>query len=226
MNLTIVCLRISGTLFQSGIREEKGGFTMYPVITISREFGSGGHSIGEKVAKRLNIPFLDQEIVNRVANESGYTKELIEEEGEHASTANKWFDISAASAMYFQTPQDEIFIIQKKVILEAAASGPCVIVGRCADYILKKEDMKCLNVMIHADMENRKKRVRERYGEIDGVDVEKRILKKDKQRKTYYRYYTDQQWGSYRNYDLSRDSGRLGEEFCVDVICSLAEKFK
>ena len=101
---------------------------MYPVITISREFGSGGHSIGEKVAKKLNIPFLDQEIVNQVAEESGYAREMVEEQGEHASAANKWFDVSAASAMYFQSPQDEIFIIQKKVILEAAAKGPCVIV--------------------------------------------------------------------------------------------------
>ena len=125
---------------------------MYPVITISREFGSGGHSIGEKVAKKLNIPFLDQEIVNQVAEESGYAREMVEEQGEHASAANKWFDVSAASAMYFQSPQDEIFIIQKKVILEAAAKGPCVIVGRCADYLLRKADMKCLNVMIHADM--------------------------------------------------------------------------
>lgn len=199
---------------------------MYPVITISREFGSGGHSIGEKVAKQLNIPFLDQEIVNQVAEESGYAREMVEDQGEHASAANKWFDVSAASAMYFQSPQDEIFIIQKKVILEAAAKGPCVIVGRCADYLLRKADTKCLNVMIHADMEHRKKRVLERYGEIRDVGIEKRILKKDKQRKTYYRYYTDQEWGSYRNYDISLDSGRLGEDYCVELICALAEKFK
>ena len=199
---------------------------MYPVITISREFGSGGHSIGEKVAKKLNIPFLDQEIVNQVAEESGYAREMVEEQGEHASAANKWFDVSAASAMYFQSPQDEIFIIQKNVILEAAAKGPCVIVGRCADYLLRKADMKCLNVMIHADMEHRKKRVLERYGEVKDVGIEKRILKKDKQRKTYYRYYTDQEWGSYRNYDISLDSGRLGEDYCVELICALAEKFK
>ena len=88
---------------------------MYPVITISREFGSGGHSIGKKVAQKLNIPFLDQEIVNQVAEESGYAREMVEEQGEHASAANKWFDLSAAGAMYFQSPQDEIFIIQKKV---------------------------------------------------------------------------------------------------------------
>lgn len=198
---------------------------MYPVITISREFGSGGHSIGEKVAKRLNIPFYDGEIVNKVAEHSGYAREVIEDQGEHSTYANKWFDISAASAMYFQSPQDEIFLAQKKVILEYAAEGPCVIVGRCADYILRQEDIRCLNVLIHSDIPHRKQRVLERYGEIEDIGIEKRLAKKDKQRSTYYKYYTDQQWGNYRNYDLALDSGTLGEELCVDMICELAGKY-
>lgn len=198
---------------------------MLPVITISREFGSGGHSIGEKVAKKLGIPFYDSEIVTKTAIESGYAKELIEEQGEDTSSANKWFSISAASAMYFQSPQDEIFLAQRKVILECAAKGPCVIVGRCSDYILKNEEIPCMNVLIHADMIHRISRVNERYGEIKNVDTKKRIQKKDKQRLTYYRYYTDQHWGDYRNYDISLDSGNLGEDTCVDLICELAERF-
>lgn len=196
---------------------------MYPVITISREFGSGGHTIGEQVAKTLEIPFYDGEIVNRVALESGYAKELIEEQGETTSSANKWFDISAASAMYFQSPQDEIFLAQRKVILEAAESGPCVIVGRCSDYILRNAEIPCLNVLIHSDLEHRIKRILERYGDITNVDVKKRIHKKDKQRRTYYRYYTDQHWGVYSNYDLALDSGSLGEETCIHLICELAK---
>ena len=194
---------------------------MHPVITISREFGSGGHSISEKVAQKLGIPFYDGEIVTRVAAESGYAKELIEEQGEYSSSANKWFDISAASAMYFQSPQDENFIAQKKVIQECARKGPCVIVGRCADYILRKEGIPCLNVFIHSDMAHRKERVLKRYGSIENVGIEKRLAKKDKQRRTYYKYYTDQHWGDYRNYDVSLDSGELGEETCVDIICEL-----
>ena len=197
---------------------------MYPVITISREFGSGGHSIGEKVAAKLGIPFYDGEIVTRVAEESGYAKELIEDQGEYSASANRWFDISSASAMYFQSPQDEIFIAQKRVILDCAAAGPCVIVGRCADYILRREDVKCLNVFIHSDMKHRTKRVLVRYGEIENVGIEKRLAKKDKQRKTYYKYYTDQQWGNYRNYDVALDSGQLGEDTCVDIICELYNK--
>ncbi len=196
---------------------------MYPIITISREFGSGGHTIGEKVAKELGIPFYDGEIVTRVANDSGYAKEMIEDQGEYTTTANKWFDISAASAMYFQSPQDEIFLAQRKVILEYASQGPCVIVGRCADYILKNAEIDCINVFIHSDMESRCKRIVERFGEIEHVDAKKRLLKKDKQRKTYYRYYTDQVWGDYHNYDLSLNSGSLGEDSCVKIICDYAK---
>ncbi len=195
---------------------------MYPVITISRQFGSGGHSIGEKVADKLGIPFWDGEIVNKVIEEHGYARELIEEQGEAASSTSKWFDISAASAMYFQSPQDEIFLAQRKVVLEAAAE-PCVIVGRCSDYILRNANIPCLNVLIHADMEHMIERVTERYGDISGIDVKKRIQKKDKQRRTYYRYYTDQHWGEYSNYDISLNSGRLGEDCCVHLICELAE---
>ena len=198
---------------------------MYPVITISREFGSGGHTIAEAVARKLSIPFYDGEIVTRAAVESGYAKELIEEQGENASMSNRWFDISAASAMYFQSPQDEIFLAQRKVILDCAKKGPCVIVGRCSDYILKNVEIPCMNVLIHADMEHRITRVLERYGEIKNVDTKKRIQKKDKQRRTYYRYYTDQHWGEYRNYDLALDSGTLGEDTCVKLICDLAERF-
>ena len=197
---------------------------MIPVITISREFGSGGHSIGEKVAQKLGIPFYAGEIVTRVAEESGYAKELVEEQGEHTSVGNRWFDISTASAMYFQSPQDEIFLAQRRVILNCAAEGPCVIVGRCSDYILKSEEIKALNVLIHSDMEHRIKRIIERYGELEDVSAKKRIQKKDKQRRTYYRYYTDQHWGDYENYDLALDSGTLGEDTCVHIICELAGK--
>lgn len=199
---------------------------MIPVISISREFGSGGHSIGEKVAKELDIPFYDGEIVIKAAKESGYARELVEEQGETTSSASKWFDISASSSMYFQSPQDDIFLAQRKVILDAAKEGPCVIVGRCSDYILRNAEIPCLNVLIHADMEHRIARVIQRYSDAstNSVDVRKRILKKDKQRHTYYRYYTDQHWGDYGNYDLALDSGNLGEDTCVHIICELAKK--
>ena len=150
---------------------------------------------------------------------------MIETQGEYTNPSAVWFDMSSAGSLYFQSPQDEIFIAQKKVILECAQKGPCVIVGRCADYILRKEGIRCMNVMIHADMEHRKKRVLERYENISDVSIEKRLAKKDKQRKTYYKYYTDKNWGDFTEYDIMLDSGTLGERTCVSTICALAEVF-
>ena len=189
---------------------------MYPVITISREFGSGGHSIGEAVAKQLNIPFYDGEIVNRVAVESGYAKELIETQGEYTSSTAMWFDISAAGTMYFQSPQDEIFIAQKKVILDCASKGPCVIVGRCADYVLEEYD-NVVDIFIHADFEHRCRTVMARDGlsEKKALDA---VIKNDKERMSYYNYYTNNKWGDCNNYNLTIDSGMLGLEGSVNII--------
>ena len=196
---------------------------MYPVITISREFGSGGHSIGEKVAAKLGIPFYDGEIVTRVAEESGYAKELIEEQGEYSTSANKWFDISAASAMYFQSPQDEIFIAQKRVILDCAAKGPCVIVGRCADQILK-DRTDCLNVFLHAPLTNRIKRVMSKKN-LTEKEAKNLILKEERRRADNYHYYTRQIWGASANYHLSLDTS-LGYDYVMDVILGTSKRLK
>ena len=196
---------------------------MYPVITISREFGSGGHSIGEKVAAKLGIPFYDGAIVTRVAEESGYAKELIEEQGEYSTSANKWFDISAASAMYFQSPQDEIFIAQKRVILDCAAKGPCVIVGRCADQILK-DRTDCLNVFLHAPLTNRIKRVMSKKN-LTEKEAKNLILKEERRRADNYHYYTRQIWGASANYHLSLDTA-LGYDYVMDVILETAKRLK
>lgn len=195
---------------------------MYPIITVSREFGSGGHSIGQKVAEELGIPFYDSEIVDQVAKRSGYTKAVINEQGEYTDKMSKWFSVSVASAMYFENPQDEIFRAQKRVILDCAGEGPCVIVGRCADYILDQDEYETLNVFIHADMEHRIARVLERYGDSD-VDIRKRLERKDRNRKTYYKYYTDREWGKYVNYQLNLDSGYLGVDQCVKIIVDTAK---
>ena len=199
---------------------------MLPVITISREFGSGGHTIGEAVARALNIPFYDSEIVEKVALESGYAKEHIIDAGEYSSAASMWFKYSSSSTINYRSPQDEIFIAQKKVIIDLAQQGPCVIVGRCSDYILRKEGIRCMNVMIHSDMAHRKERVLQRYENVETMSIEKRLQKKDKDRKTYYKFYTDRSWGDYRNYDVSLDSGLLGEDMCVKTICTLAESYQ
>ena len=195
---------------------------MYPIITISREFGSGGHTIGKMVAEKLGIPFYDSEIVDQVAKTSGYTKAAISEQGEYTDRLTKWFSVTVPSAMYFENPQDEIFKAQRRVILDFADKGPCVIVGRCADDILDQEEYHTMNVFIHADMPHRIARVLERYGDTD-VDVRKRLERKDRNRKTYYKYYTDREWGKYTNYQLNLDSGYLGVEQCVNIIVDTAK---
>lgn len=199
---------------------------MYPVISISRQFGSGGHAIGQLVAQRLSIPFFDKEIVEECSAESGFSKDVIEEQGEQVNRANKWFDLSSSAGGYFQSAQDEIFLAQRHVILEHARKGPCVIVGRCSDYILSEENdssFKYLNVLIHANMDIRKENVHSRFPEIKEHDLVKFIEKKDKQRNAYYQYYTDRKWGLYSNYHIALDNGSLGEDKCVKIICDLAE---
>lgn len=195
---------------------------MYPIITISREFGSGGHAIGKKVAEQLGIPFYDSEIVDQVAKRSGYNKAVINEQGEYTDKMSKWFSVSVASAMYFESPQDEIFRAQRRVIQDCAKEGPCVIVGRCADYILAGEEYRTLNVFIHADIEHRIARIKEKYG--DTGDVKKMLERKNRNRKTYYKYYTDREWGAYQNYQINLDSGYLGEDVCVDIIVEAAKR--
>ena len=140
---------------------------MYPVITISREFGSGGHSIGKQVAERLSIPFLDSQIVEEVARESGFAKDYVKREDESATYPELFITSNIFSTNYFDSPQEQIQRIQSEYIVEQAKKGPCVIAGRCADYVLENAGIPALNVFIHADMEFRKKRVLEVYGETD-----------------------------------------------------------
>ena len=127
----------------------------YDVITISREFGSGGRTIGKEVAEKLGIPCYDQEIIEKLAEESGFSKDYIEDKGEYATHKN-WFANAFASSGTQQgsSNQDYLWVLQRRIILDLAKAGPCVIVGRCADYILDKE-YNCLKVFIHASIEKR-----------------------------------------------------------------------
>lgn len=190
------------------------------IITISREFGSGGRTIGKEAAAKLGIPCYDHELIEKVAQESGFVKEYISEKGEYSQRGG-WL-ANAFSERGFHTGttnQDYIWSIQCKIIKELAEKEPCVIVGRCADYILR-DRTDCLKVFIHADMEKRAKRIVERYGESD-ESPEKRLKDKDKRRSTYYSFYTDIKWGNVRNYHVALDSGVLGIEKCVDILVDL-----
>lgn len=186
------------------------------IITISRQFGSGGRTIGKEVAKQLGIPCYDAELIEKIAQESGLAKEFIRERGEYAASSGWLSRAFTDRDMNGHSMQDDIWIIQQKIIVELAEQGPCVIVGRCADYILKNR-ADCLRVFIHADMQSRAKRIVEQYGERDD-SPEKRLRDKDKRRAAYYQFYTDMKWGVATNYHISLDSGALGLERCAKII--------
>ena len=192
---------------------------MKSIITISREFGSGGRTIGKLVADRLGYQFYDRELVNKVAERSGFSPEFIEESGEYASARSSLLFAMATAGQYSAdglSMHDRLYIEQTRFIEELAEQGNCVIVGRCADYILR-DNKDCLHVFIHADMENRAKRIVERYGEKN-KSPEKRLAEKDQKRRVYYKNYTGRNWGQAQNYDLCLNSGVLGEEACVELI--------
>lgn len=189
------------------------------IITISREFGSGGRTVGKMAAERLNIPCYDQGLVEKIAEQSGFTKEFIREKGEYTAHGNWFFNAFSNRSAGGMSTQDYLWTIQRKTILELAEQGPCVIVGRCADYILK-DAADCLKVFVHADMEKRAERIVRLYGETDEAPI-KRLKDKDKRRAAYYKFYTDCEWGDVRNCHLALDSGVLGIETCVDLIVSV-----
>ncbi len=187
------------------------------IITISREFGSGGRTIGKKVAKELGIPCYDSELIHKIASESGFTENYIKDAGEYAPGG---FLTSALSNRAFgPTNEDYLWNVQYKIITDLAEKESCVIVGRCADYILR-EKADCLRVFIHASMEYRSERIVKVYGERE-ESPEQRLRDKDKRRAAYHRFYTDMKWGDARNYHVCLDSGELGIEKCAEIIQQL-----
>ena len=198
------------------------------IITISREFGSGGRTVGRKVAEKLGIPFYDKELVDQIAMESGFAPKFIEEHGEHSPTGS-FFSYAFApqgvpGIMNGLSTADFLWNIQCNVILQLADQGPCVIVGRNADYILK-DRQEALHVYVFADAPYRAERIVRLYGESE-KSPEKRLEEKDKRRRVNYQHYTGRTWGQAQNYDLCRDTGVLGEDFCVDVIVKAYEDSK
>lgn len=192
---------------------------MNRVITISREFGSGGRTIGKEVAERLGIPCYDQELIEKIEEKSGLTKEFIAEHGEYTKRGGWLANAFADRSISGLSVQDYIWTIQRQTILELAEQSPCVIIGRCADYILQgKADT--LKVFIHASIEARSKRIIEKYGQSEEAP-EKRLRDKDIRRSSYYHFYTDVEWGICKNYDIALDSGVIGIDRCVDIIASL-----
>ena len=193
------------------------------IITISREFGSGGRTIGRMVAEKLGIPFYDKELVDQIALESGFAPKFVEEHGEHAPGktlfAYAFAPQGIPGVMNGMSTADFLWHIQCSVILQLAEKGPCVIVGRNADYILKDRD-DTLHAFIHADMAYRADRIVRLYGESE-KSPEARLNEKDKRRHVNYQHYTGRVWGTAQNYDLCLNSGTVGIEECADIIVDM-----
>lgn len=192
------------------------------IITISRQFGSGGREVGEKLAKDLGIPFYDKELIEIAAKESGMDPELFVEDDTRTSLG---FHLIGALGYSLGGPlstitelslNDRLYLVQSQVIEQVAQEGPCVIVGRCADYVLSDRD-DVLNVYIHANMNDRIKRAVHSY-EVDERNVEDSIHKIDKRRVNYYEYYTDRKWGRAENYDLSINTSTFDVDGAVQII--------
>ena len=192
------------------------------VITISRQFGSGGRTIGKEVASILGIPCYDQELLELFAKESGFSENLVTYLDEHSAKRTLFSD-RADSARQDAYLQRVLWASQEKAILELPQQGPCVIVGRCAGHILR--DANCLRAYIHAEEAFRAKRIIEVYGDTHEEPLQ-RIRDKDKHRKEYYQRYTGKKWGDAANFHIALDSGALGIDTCVNILAHLFEEVK
>lgn len=189
------------------------------IITISREFGSGGRFIGEETAKKLGIAFYDREIIAKVADDLGLSEKYVADRGEYAPSKNIFSYAFIGRDINGNSIADQIYSYQQKIIKELAAKEPCVIVGRSADYILSGRD-DVLNVFIQGNKADKIVRIKEIYSKSD--DEAARMIKDtDKKRSVNYRYCTDQEWGSRKNYDIVLNSSTLGYDNCIDVISKL-----
>lgn len=202
---------------------------MLPVITISRQFGSGGHEVGEKLARQLDVPFYDKALIAMAAKQSGLSEEVFANADEKATSSLLYSMVMGSYSFGARVPginempiNDKLFIIQSDIIKKAAAEGPCVIIGRCADYILREHE-NCLNVFVHASKEERVRR------SVSKKDCEERkasdfVTKKDKQRANYYNFYSNKRWDDLQNYDITIDTSRFTVDEAVELLMDAAKR--
>lgn len=195
------------------------------IITITRQFGSGGHEIGEALAKKLEIPFYDKELISLAAKESGISPEVFDEVDEKA-TNSLLYSLSVGlysygngfSSMGDLPVNDRLYILQHKIIKELAEKENFVVVGRCADYVLK-DNPNIVKVFIYADIDSRVKRAVDRR-DIDPARAKQAVIKADKARANYYSFYSGKKWGLADNYDLCINSTHISIDQAVEIILS------
>ena len=191
------------------------------IITISREFGSGGRFIGEEVAKKLGIAYYDKEMIGQIAEQAGLSSECVRENAE-LSPKKVWFAYAFSGRdITGKSVEDMVYEAQRKVIMEIAEKENCVIIGRNADFILKdRKDV--LNVFIHGSIPEKVRRICSLYN-VTEVDAIKMINDIDKRRRTNYNFYTEQKWGMAENYTMSLNSSVLGYDLCQKIIIDCAK---
>lgn len=194
----------------------------YPVITISREYAAGGRSIATLLSERLGIPFYDKDFVKETAQQSGYSEEEVENEGENMSRTDRFLNglLNLSNGISYQSSFDRIYEAQKKVVLELSKS-PCIIVGRCSDHILSEAKIPAFKIFLFADEAHRLKRTAELLGSDDAIEAKKQLAKIDESRRIYYRQYTEKEFGSYALFNIALDTGTIGKEKCVEILCDL-----
>ncbi|WP_199712451.1 cytidylate kinase-like family protein [Butyrivibrio sp. CB08] len=206
---------------------------MNTIITVGRQFGSGGREIGELVAEHFGIKCYDKELLSRAAKESGFCEEMIQNHDERPTNSflyNLVMDTYSfgynASSFVDMPISHKVFLAQFDTIKKIADEGPCVIVGRCADYALTDYD-NVLNLFIYADEDAKIRRIKERFDDVKTDDQAKDMMnKKDKQRQSYYNYYSSKKWGRADSYDLCINSSKLGIEGTVKFIIQYIEDFE
>ena len=193
------------------------------IITIGRQFGSGGRAVGELLAQKLGVAFYDKELISLAAKESGVSPEVFDNVDEKAANSLLYslsmgmYNFGSGFSVMGDLPvNDKLYLLQHQIIREIAEKESCVIVGRCADYILK-DNPDCVNIFIYADIEFRRQEAVKKHG-IDPARAEHIINKTDKSRANYYSFYSGQKWGMAENYDLCINSGKISEEKIVDLI--------
>ena len=192
------------------------------IITISREYGAGGHTIGQRVAQELGIEFYDRDIIKAVVEESGLEMPDIEQAEEELSrTGAFWRMISPAA---YVDQQDNIRTLERRIILELSMKDSCVILGRCADDILERANIPSLNVFLYASDIHRAARVSQLIGSTNPTEIQRKMQKTDGARHKFYEQFTGKRWGESRNYTMCLDTGLLGVDTCVQLICEAARK--
>ena len=193
------------------------------IITIGRQYGSGGHDIGKQLAEELNVPFYDKALLERAAKDSGLCQEIFENHDEKPTNSFLYslvmdtYSLGYTTSSFSEMPLNhKIFLAQFDAIKNIAKEGPCVIVGRCADYALA-EFPNGVNVFLHADLQDRIVRIARRH-DLTDAKAKDLIIKTDKRRASYYNYYTSKKWGDAAGYDLSLNTATLGIDGTIHMI--------